>query len=94
MTPACYTCKHCNMKGHLAKDCTGPRDQGGGGGAFVTFLGASRLLSVTVAGGFLTRVFLAASFRSSLSRNAVSFISAMRSLSAEISSAVRLYLGF
>ena len=31
MTPACYTCKHCNMNGHLAKDCTELRirDQGG-----------------------------------------------------------------
>ena len=21
MSPACYTCKHCKRKGHLAKDC-------------------------------------------------------------------------
>ena len=31
MTPACYTCKHCNMNGHLAKDCAELRDQGGNG---------------------------------------------------------------
>ena len=40
------------------------------------------------------RGFLLASLRSSLSRSASSFICAMRSLSAEISSAVRRYLGF
>ena len=27
MTPSCYTCKHCNTKGHLAKDCTELREE-------------------------------------------------------------------
>ena len=34
MTPDCYTCKHCNTKGHLAKDCAELREQGGSGEGF------------------------------------------------------------
>ena len=47
MSPACYTCKHCKRKGHLAKDCPelGEQEQdqeqqqqqkqlGGNGGTF------------------------------------------------------------
>ena len=31
MTPSCYTCKHCNTKGHLARDCTELREDNGEG---------------------------------------------------------------
>ena len=46
MSPACYTCKHCKRKGHLAKDCPElgeqeqdqhqqqQQQQGGNGGTF------------------------------------------------------------
>ena len=34
MTSACYKCKHCNTKGHLAKDCTEMREQAGNSEAF------------------------------------------------------------
>ena len=27
MSPACFTCKQCNTRGHLAKDCPESRDE-------------------------------------------------------------------